>query len=261
MGDIHGQFPDLLELFAIGGPCPSTNYLFLGDYVDRGPYSVEVISLLFCLKLRYPQRMTLLRGNHESRQTTQVYGFYADCLKKYGSANVWGHVCSVFDTLPVAALVDGRMFCVHAGLSPSLHAIDQIRTLNRLQEIPHDGPLADLMWSDPDADHDGFKQSTRGAGYTFGADVVARFCAWNGLDCILRAHQLAMQGYQVLFNDQLATVWSAPNYCYRVGNLAAVLEIDEHHNKFFNVFAAAPNASAPVGGASAARAPAEYFEE
>jgi serine/threonine-protein phosphatase PPG1 len=96
------------------------------------------------------------------------------------------------------------------------------------------------MWSDPDSEHHGFKLSTRGAGYTFGADVVDRFCAWNDLDCILRAHQLCMQGYQVLFEDKFATVWSAPNYCYRVGNLASVLEIDEHHNKFFNVFATAP---------------------
>jgi len=112
--------------------------------------------------------------------------------------------------------------------------------LNRKQEIPHDGPFADLVWSDPDLDNEGFTFSPRGAGYMFGKDVVDRFLHVNGVTQVLRAHQLCMEGYQILFNKKFATVWSAPNYCYRFGNLASILELDEHMNEHFNIFADAP---------------------
>ena len=186
-GDIHGQFFDLLELFKVGRFCPETNYLFmgernmrpscsppradtcLGDFVDRGFYSVETFLLLLAFKVRYPDRITLIRGNHESRQITQVYGFYDECQRKYGSANVWRYCCEVFDYLALAAVVDGRVLCVHGGLSPNIEYIDQvctvllnqvqefliqwslkIRAIDRKQEVPHDGPMCDLLWSDPD---------------------------------------------------------------------------------------------------------------
>lgn len=149
-GDIHGQFHDLIELFRIGGDIPQTNYLFLGDFVDRGYNSVETFLLLLALKVRYPNKVALLRGNHESRQITQVYGFYDECLRKYGSSNVWKYCTEVFDLLILAAVIDNKIFCVHGGLTPTISTIEEVKSIYRLQEIPHDGPMCDLLWSDPE---------------------------------------------------------------------------------------------------------------
>mmetsp|Transcript_15302 Transcript_15302/g.17673 ORF Transcript_15302/g.17673 Transcript_15302/m.17673 type:complete len:306 (-) Transcript_15302:56-973(-) len=238
-GDIHGQFYDLMELFKVGGECPDTNYLFLGDFVDRGSHSVETFLLLLSLKVRYPDRITLIRGNHESRQITQVYGFYDECLRKYGSLNVWKYCTEVFDYLSLAAVVDDKILCVHGGLSPAVKTLDDIRTINRKQEVPHDGAMCDLMWSDPEV-MEGWGHSPRGAGFLFGGDVVEAFNRTNNIELICRAHQLVMEGYKVMFNNSLVTVWSAPNYCYRCGNVAAILELDENLSKSYKIFDAAP---------------------
>ena len=145
----------------------------MGDYVDRGYYSLETVSLLVALKVRYRERITILRGNHESRQITQVYGFYDECLRKYGNANVWNYFTDLFDFLPMTALVAGKIFCLHGGLSPSIDTLDVARNLERVQEVPHEGPMCDLVWSDPDQ-RPGWGISPRGAGYTFGVDVTKR---------------------------------------------------------------------------------------
>ncbi|CAG8001557.1 unnamed protein product [Penicillium salamii] len=244
-GDIHGQFHDLMELFRIGGPNPDTNYLFMGDYVDRGYYSVETVTLLVSLKIRYPQRITILRGNHESRQITQVYGFYDECLRKYGNANVWKYFTDLFDYLPLTALIENQIFCLHGGLSPSIDTLDNIRSLDRIQEVPHEGPMCDLLWSDPD-DRCGWGISPRGAGYTFGQDISEAFNHNNGLTLVARAHQLVMEGYNWSQDRNVVTIFSAPNYCYRCGNQAAIMEIDEHLKYTFLQFDPCPRAGEPM---------------
>ncbi|TPX70654.1 hypothetical protein SpCBS45565_g01620 [Spizellomyces sp. 'palustris'] len=260
VGDVHGQFYDVLEIFKIGGWAPFTNYVFLGDYVDRGYYSVETITLLTCLKLRWPDRITLVRGNHESRAT---YGFYTECMRKYGNANVWTYFTDLFDYLVLSVVIDDTIFCVHGGLSPSLHTIDQIRVIDRFREIPHEGAMADLVWSDPistpsfaslggGTDEKGdFAISPRGAGYLFGKEVTRKFLEVNGMGHICRAHQLCMEGYQILFDDMLSTVWSAPNYCYRAGNMASVLEIGPELRRYFNVFGPCPDQDRDAPGRDA----------
>ena len=195
--DVHGQFHDLMELFKIGGKSPVTNYLFMGDYGDRGYYSVETVTLLVALKVCHPEHITRLRRNHESRQVTQVYGFYDECLRKYGNADVWKYFTDLFDYLPLTALVDGQIFYLHGGLSPSIDTLDHIRALDRLQEVPHAGPMCDLLWSDPD-DHGGWGTSPLRAGYTFGQDISETFNHANGLTLVSCAHQLVTVIYVFL---------------------------------------------------------------
>ncbi|XP_022607441.1 serine/threonine-protein phosphatase 2A catalytic subunit beta isoform-like isoform X2 [Seriola dumerili] len=185
-GDVHGQFHDLMELFKIGGKSPDTNYLFMGDYVDRGYYSVETVTLLVSLKI----------------------------------------------------------FCLHGGLSPSIDTLEHIRALDRLQEVPHEGPMCDLLWSDPD-DRGGWGISPRGAGYTFGQDISETFNHANGLTLVSRAHQLVMEGYNWCHDRNVVTIFSAPNYCYRCGNQAAIMELDDTLKYSFLQFDPAPRRGEP----------------
>ncbi len=254
-GDIHGQYHDLLELFKVGGYTPDTNYLFLGDYVDRGCFSVESVSLLLALKLKYPNRIFLLRGNHESRQTSQMYGFYDECLKKYNNnITIWDTFMDLFDFLPLCALIENKILCLHGGLSPNIQTIEEINKLDRKQELPHDGPMSDLLWSDPE-EREGWGQSPRGAGFVFGGDISRKFNFTNKLSMICRAHQLQQNGFQWSHENNVLTIFSAPNYCYRCGNLAAIMEIDENMKFELQTFDPAPRR----GEASLEKYTPDYF--
>ncbi|XP_024459428.1 serine/threonine-protein phosphatase PP2A catalytic subunit isoform X2 [Populus trichocarpa] len=216
----------------------------MGDYVDRGYYSVETVTLLVALKVRYHHRITILRGNHESRQITQVYGFYDECLRKYGNANVWKIFTDLFDYFPLTALVESEIFCLHGGLSPTIETLDNIRNFDRVQEVPHEGAMCDLLWSDPD-DRCGWGISPRGAGYTFGQDISEQFNHVNSLKLIARAHQLVMDGFNWAHEQKVVTIFSAPNYCYRCGNMASILEVDDCKGHTFIQFEPAPRRGEP----------------
>lgn len=224
-GDIHGQFTDLLRLFECGGFPPESNYLFLGDYVDRGIQSIESICLLFAYKIKYPLNFFLLRGNHESAIINRIYGFYDECKKRY-SIKLWKTFGDCFNCLPVAALIDDKILCMHGGLSPELSNFDQIRKMNRPSEVPEMGLLCDLLWSDPDKQITGWEENERGVSYIFGEEVVSIFLKKQDIDLICRAHQVVEDGYEFFAKRQLVTVFSAPNYCGEFDNSAALMTVD-----------------------------------
>lgn len=173
-GDIHGQYNDLLRLFEYGGFPPQSNYLFLGDYVDRGKQSIETVSLVFAYKVKYLENFFLLRGNHESSSITRVYGFYDECKRRY-NVRMWKFFCDAFNCMPVCAIVNEKILCMHGGLSPELKSFDQIRRVVRPTEIPASGLLCDLLWADPEKDIMGWVESDRGVSFVFGPDIVAGF--------------------------------------------------------------------------------------
>ncbi|KQK11962.1 serine/threonine-protein phosphatase PP1 [Brachypodium distachyon] len=247
-GDIHGQYPDLLRLFELGGFPPKHKYLFLGDYVDRGKQSIETMCLLLAYKLKYPEHFFLLRGNHECASISRVYGFYDECKRRY-SVRLWRLFAdAVFAHLPPAALVDGRILCVHGGLSPQLllRACDLRRDINalpRVPDVPESGLLCDLLWSDPAAAagaggasaSSGWGENERGVSYTFGADVVERFLERHDLDLVCRAHQVVEDGYQFFAGKRMVTVFSAPNYCGEFDNAAAIMCVDDELTCSFQI--------------------------
>ena len=221
-GDIHGQFYDLLRIFHICGHPDTTNYLFLGDYVDRGAYSIEVIALLFCFKLKYPDRFFLLRGNHETASINRIYGFYDECKRRY-TIKLWKHFSDCFNCLPLAAVIDGRIFCCHGGLSPDLHDLQQINKVMRPTDVPDAGVICDILWSDPDKDTDEWAENERGVSYVFGRKVVHQFLEKHKLDLVCRAHQVMEDGYEFFADRKLITIFSAPNYCGDWDNAGACL--------------------------------------
>ena len=225
-GDIHGQYYDLLRIFEHCGYPGEYNYLFLGDYVDRGKQSLETICLLLCYKIKYPEKVTLLRGNHESSVTNRIYGFYDECKRRY-NVRIWRSFTELFNFLPVAALIDEKILCMHGGLSPDLKTIQNIQDISRPTDIPDTGLLCDLLWSDPDKDVLEYDENDRGVSVIFGEKIVQDFNKKNYLDLIIRAHQVVDDGYEFFAQRQLITIFSAPNYCGEFDNSAGIMVIDE----------------------------------
>ena len=225
-GDIHGQYYDLLRIFEHCGYPGEYNYLFLGDYVDRGKQSLETICLLLCYKIKYPDKVTLLRGNHESSVTNRIYGFYDECKRRY-NVKLWKSFTELFNFLPVAALIDDKILCMHGGLSPDLKSINNITEIQRPTDIPDTGLLCDLLWSDPDKEATEYDENDRGVSVIFGEKVVTDFNKKNDLDLIIRAHQVVDDGYEFFANKQLITIFSAPNYCGEFDNSAGIMIIDD----------------------------------
>jgi serine/threonine-protein phosphatase PP1 catalytic subunit len=227
-GDIHGQYYDLLRLFEYGGFPPESNYLFLGDYVDRGRQSLETIALLLAYKLKYPENFFLLRGNHEAASINRFYGFYDECKRRF-SVRVWKAFCDCFNCLPVAAIIDDKIFCMHGGLSPELSNFEQIRRILRPVEVPESGILCDLLWADPSLNVSGWGDNEeRGVSFVFSQTVIANFLSRHDLDLICRGHQVVEDGYEFFASRRLVTLFSAPNYCGEFDNAGALMSVDEN---------------------------------
>lgn len=228
IGDLHGQYWDLVRYIQKGGS-PSTNrYLFIGDYVDRGKNSIETITHLLCLKILYPNNVFLLRGNHETRKVSSSFGFYEECENLY-SVDIWNEFNNVFDYLPIAALISNTIFCVHGGISPELETLSQIDEIQRPIDVPEKGIVSDLIWNDPLIGINGYLTSRRGVGYSFGHDVTTRFLKQNNISLICRAHQVVQKGYEYPFepNSCLLTIFSATNYLGTHNNQGAMLILDQ----------------------------------
>lgn len=237
VGDVHGQFKDLSthilshQLKAKEAGKRDKKFLFLGDYVDRGPQSAEVLTLLMCLKVEYPDHIYMLRGNHEEFQTCRIYGFSHECTSKFKDQRPFQKFNVVFTTLPLAAAVEckaGRMFCCHGGLSPRIDLVESIQFVARtlyeggmFEEQIVDG----LLWSDP-GEKAWFHGNARGCGFLFGPEATKQFLTSNKFDFIVRAHQLQMNGWAWEHDNKVLTIFSAPNYCGINGNKGGILIIN-----------------------------------
>ena len=222
-GDVHGDFDNVLEIFDIFGKPPEGRYLFLGDYVDRGDKSVETVMILLCYKIKYPDDVFLIRGNHESTHPTITFGFYNEVMAKYSDFTVWQSFIEAFKYLPLAAVIDTKIFCVHGGLCPSFHSISQLDFVDRFIELPRSGLILDVLWSDP-FDGYGFETSPRQAGFRWGQDVSKKFARDNKIDLIVRGQEMKCGGYQIAHDETVITIFSTPNYA-RVFSEAAVMEV------------------------------------
>jgi len=238
-GCINAHFEELKDIFKICGDISENKYLFLGDYVGRGWNGLSTFILLILYLIKYPNNITLLRGNHDSRVFSQMYGLYDECLKKVEikeeAEDIYNKINELFDLLQLAAVVDNKYFCIHGGLSPEFKKIDVLNSIERNKEIPEKGIITDLIWSDPKEDVNEFEPSKKGAGQFYGEKAVNDFLKENNnIEMIIRSHELVDDGYKFQFNNKLLTVFSAPDYGGREGfNIGSVLKIDEKYKFSF----------------------------
>ncbi|KAG8909725.1 3',5'-cyclic-nucleotide phosphodiesterase (PDEase) (3':5'-CNP) [Tulasnella sp. 408] len=239
-GDIHGQYFDLMKLFEVGGNPADTRYLFLGDYVDRGYFSIECVLYLWSLKIWYPDTLFLLRGNHECRHLTDYFTFKLECKHKY-SERLYEVVMDSFCALPLAAVMNKQFLCIHGGLSPELHTLDDLRGIDRFREPPTHGLMCDILWSDPLEDFGSEKTTesflhnhVRGCSYFFTYTAACQFLERNNLLSIIRAHEAQDAGYRMYRKTKttgfpsVMTIFSAPNYLDVYNNKAAVLKYESN---------------------------------
>lgn len=248
-GDTHGQYGDLLTLFKLGGFPPIANYLFLGDYVDRGENQLETICLLLALKIKHPVNFFMLRGNHELADMNEDYGFLDTCENRFHDGRkIWKIFNKCFSYMPAAAIIKNSIFCCHGGLSPTLRSMDDILDIKRPCEKPT-GLLKDLLWADPDPDRSGWHRNIeRNTSYTFGADIVKKFLIEHKLSLICRAHQVVDDGYEFFANKKLVTVFSAPDYSHH--NAAAILSVNSDLSYSFQTFKSQNSKLRPIGDSS-----------
>lgn len=237
VGDIHGNIRDLIRILKkVNFLDSGVKILFLGDYVDRGEFSIEVITLLFSLIIQYPDRIFLIRGNHEFSSVNMTYGFKEQLFNLYGNNQLWEQFNIVFNYLPIAAIIDDHIFCVHGGISPHLKNINQISSLERPIISFHDNKLlADLMWSDPSSNVSYFLQSERGFGCIFGSDAIIEFCRSQKMEQVIRAHQCVSSGIENHLHGKVITVFSCSNYCDTCQNQGGYLYIENNQMNSFDL--------------------------
>ena len=229
VGDIHGNIFDLIRILQVSEPPPLHKFLFLGDYVDRGEYSIEVITLLFALKAMYPDDVYLLRGNHEFDNLNFTYGFYQEVIERYGNDYIYNMANNAFGFMPLVAIVNDSIFAVHGGLSPKLDSLEQLNKIRR--PIERDPIVTDLTWSDPSSLTVEIDKNTRGSGLYFGVKPLKDFLAKFNCKYMIRAHQCVQKGVSTFGKGLLYTVFSCSNYCESNGNRAGLIFIYENSNE------------------------------
>jgi serine/threonine-protein phosphatase 5 len=240
-GDVHGQFFDLCNIFDLNGaPSAENPYLFNGDFVDRGSFSVEVILTLLAYKVMDPTSINLTRGNHETAAMNKMYGFDGEVRAKY-SAKLADLFQEIFQYLPLGAVLGEKVFITHGGLfSRDGVTLDELRKIDRVREPPESGPMCEMLWSDP-GPMPGRHPSKRGVGVAFGADVTKRFLKDNDLELVVRSHEVKDEGFEVDHDGCLITVFSAPNYCDQMGNKGAFIRFESDMVPHFTSFEAVPH--------------------